>query len=439
MRVLWFVPVPPEALARAAGASRPPAGTWLSALEESIRGAGGLELHIAASVPRPVSIRHAGVTYHGLMSRPRPRLVRGVHNWLGWLGDGSIVRSASCLARELAPDVIHVHGTERSFGCLNRMVDAPTIISLQGVCTVYERMAVRGMETLPLAWLAPGAVLSGGTPLHRRMSLRAQAVREREMLRRARFVGGRTLWDRAVASILAPDAEYLHCGELLRPEFYGPEWRHDDGRGLRVYATIGCAPYKGVETLLESIHHLRDLGRDAHLRLGGLSGDDHSGRAAQRIARKLGIDDSVELLGRLTGSEIVEELLGCSVYVSPSHIENSPNSLCEAQRLGVPCVATGVGGVPSLVENGRSGVLVQDGDSWHMAAEIARLYDDPALAIGMGSLARETSSARHDVDRVVSELLSAYSHVVRRANSNRSTPRARGAAPKRTAMKGDKE
>lgn len=72
------------------------------------------------------------------------------------------------------------------------------------------------------------------------------------------------------------------------------------------------------------------------------------------------------------------------IFIHPSHIDNSPNGLCEAMLLGMPIIAIYAGGIPSLLVNRREGLLVQDGDPYAMAGAIIELLKDAGLAKGFG-------------------------------------------------------
>ena len=100
-----------------------------------------------------------------------------------------------------------------------------------------------------------------------------------------------------------------------------------------------------------------------------------------------------------------------NLYVMPSHIENSPNSLCEAMMLGMPCISTNVGGVSSLLENGREGVLIQDGDPWSLAGAIKECYLNYPKYLEYGENARKRAIKRHDRKAVAAELLNIYHQV----------------------------
>lgn len=102
----------------------------------------------------------------------------------------------------------------------------------------------------------------------------------------------------------------------------------------------------------------------------------------------------------------------------PSHIENSPNNLCEAMIIGVPCVATYAGGTPSILENNIEGILVQDGDPWAMAGAILELAESPDIAVQFGNKAREKALKRHDRGRIINDLMNVYNNIINENSNN---------------------
>lgn len=97
-----------------------------------------------------------------------------------------------------------------------------------------------------------------------------------------------------------------------------------------------------------------------------------------------------------------------------SHIENSPNSVCEAMLVGMPIIASFTGGTASILDNHHEGEFVQDGDPYVLAGGIIKLYDNFEQAKKMGDNARKRAMLRHNPTSVIQELLNAYNLILRK-------------------------
>lgn len=136
----------------------------------------------------------------------------------------------------------------------------------------------------------------------------------------------------------------------------------------------------------------------------------------QALAAELGITDAVHFAGRLDREAMAALYRECTLSINPSLADNMPNSVLESLASGVPVVSTDVGGVPFLVQDGVTALLVKPGDAHAMAAAILRLLRDPALAQRIaGSGMQEVQ--RYTWERVAPELSAVYRDAVQRAGA----------------------
>jgi glycosyltransferase involved in cell wall biosynthesis len=120
----------------------------------------------------------------------------------------------------------------------------------------------------------------------------------------------------------------------------------------------------------------------------------------------------IRLLGNQDEKQLADLLTTSDIFCQASHIENSPNSLCEAMMIGMPCVATFAGGTSSILSDGEEGRLVQDGDPYALSGVIIELYKSFEKAKLFGAQARVRALSRHDKYRIISELLDVYRIIV---------------------------
>jgi L-malate glycosyltransferase len=123
------------------------------------------------------------------------------------------------------------------------------------------------------------------------------------------------------------------------------------------------------------------------------------------------VTGTVEFLGKLNENNMTAELYKAHVFVISSLLENSPNSLCEAQLVGLPCVASYAGGIPSLIEEGQTGLFFPAGDSAVLAERIRQVFMNDHLANTLGSQSRQTALIRHDPESVTRMVVETYETV----------------------------
>jgi len=135
-------------------------------------------------------------------------------------------------------------------------------------------------------------------------------------------------------------------------------------------------------------------------------GDGPDRPAVKAELDRLGLGDAVELAGER--HDVPELLAAADIFVLSSRSEGLPLSILEAMSAGRPVVATRVGGVPELVVDGETGLLVPAGDPSSLAAAIERLLEDPALRERLGAAGRARIAERFDLDRCRREHLELY-------------------------------
>ncbi len=108
----------------------------------------------------------------------------------------------------------------------------------------------------------------------------------------------------------------------------------------------------------------------------------------QVLVSELGIQSHVRFAGRQDRQQIADALRASAVSINPSRVDNMPNSVLEALASGVPVVSTNVGGVPFIVRDGETALLVPPADPAAMAEAIMRVLDEPALADRLSSAGR---------------------------------------------------
>jgi glycosyltransferase involved in cell wall biosynthesis len=412
MRVLWFTNIPMPAMDRQGGITTKGSGSWMLALLQVLSGLPDIRLGVVTAYPgrNDAEFSEDGVDYFVV---GQPAGSRDV--------DYSATSLHKCaeIAGRWKPDVVHIHGTERFYGLLGarRLIRYPVIISIQGLITPCSKwLSFFGEMSSADIVKAHGLreiVFRSGL-LVEYMQFKKKAKQERDIVLGNQYFMGRTDWDRAQIAAVNSSATYYHVDEMMRKEFFKAEWNLNACRRHSVVFTNIGHPRRGTETLLDAIAILIREFPDIELRLAGqLFPKSGYGQIIIERIRKYGLADAVRFLGYLDAETMSRELSQSHVFAITSYIENSPNSLCEAMLVGMPCVASFVGGIPSLMKHGEEGLFFPAGDAPSLAGRIRELFLDDKRAELMGRAARARASRRHDPARIIAQLLSAYSDVSR--------------------------
>jgi glycosyltransferase involved in cell wall biosynthesis len=177
----------------------------------------------------------------------------------------------------------------------------------------------------------------------------------------------------------------------------------DETTPLRIACVANLHPRKRLGDLIAALDGVRRVLPEAELRLVGGGNTEEAGRLA-RLARERGVGDAVSFAGVVR--DVPSEIASARVVALPSSCEGVPTALLEAMAAGRPVVATRVGHISSIVEDGVEGFLFDIGDVPTLTDRLIRLLAAPALARAMGEAAR-MRAASHDVRQVARELFDA--------------------------------
>jgi colanic acid/amylovoran biosynthesis glycosyltransferase len=171
------------------------------------------------------------------------------------------------------------------------------------------------------------------------------------------------------------------------------------GRPPRIVAVGRLVEKKGFDVLVEACALLRAEGRAFECVIVG--GGEREAALGQQIAR-CGLDRQVRLLGPRPQSEVMQIVQSGAAFAAPCVVgadgnrDGMPTVLLEAMALGTPCVASDVTGIPELIADGMSGLLVAERDPAALAAALGRLLDDELLRVRLAGVARRRIEAEFD-------------------------------------------
>lgn len=413
MRILWVVNVKLPIISRKKNEKNTSnIGGWLDRISE------GLLADNELMVCYPYNHTEDGVI-DGLYYKGIPYNAKRMR--LGSLDDRTGVLEARSIIEKFRPDIVHVHGTEfqyhwffaeaaKEIGLQNRL-----IVSIQGLVGVY---ALHQKVNLPYSVVYSFTLRELIGKKNIASGIKQYCHRgeyENKTIRLTSNIMGRTTWDRACTYRINPDAEYHIGNETLREEFYSGSWDKERCVKNRIFISQASYPVKGFHIFIEALRDIKKFYSDVTVHVAGvdLSKSDpiNGSFYALYIMKKLREYDlisCVHFCGSLTAQQMKEEMLQANVFVSPSTIENSPNSVGEAMLLGVPIVSSNVGGVSDLLVDKKEGYLYQSDAPYMLAYYVMQVFNDSKNATVMGQNAREHAKITHSYDRNLAALIDLY-------------------------------
>ena len=224
-----------------------------------------------------------------------------------------------------------------------------------------------------------------------------------------------------------PSSHYYVGEEILRPLFYKyrGEWSIDKCERHTIMMPSGYNPLKGMHFAIKSVAYIKQFYPDVVLKIPGIPQSSRSRRGlrkfligeefieyCQSIIKENHLESNIKFLPYLNEEEMVQEMLKSNVFLSCSTIDNSSNAVGESTMLGVPLVATAVGGILSILDDEKTALLVPSGDSYVMAYQIKRLFDSDSLCQTLSSNEVALAQKRHDPIVSAEEYINIYKEII---------------------------
>jgi len=367
--------------------------SWVVNLAEALSRFPDVDLHIVAeamNISYDQDVNAGNLSFHFVTSPRTLNLstlyIRNIRRLIGTL-------------KKITPDIVHAHGFEGSNALAGVYSGFPCLVSVQGVLTECVNAQKK--------WLGRAS-----------FRLRLLSRIERHVARRGKYFGTRTEFDSAFVRRMNPTATTFYTPEAVNELYFHVR----PTKATKRIVFLGLLyDIKDLSTLMKAMHLVVKQDPEAQLAVIGYGTNGYVDQL-KREADDLRIRSAVTFLGFQTPHQIAATFRESAVLVQPSIIENSPNSIAEAMCAGLPVVATKVGGIPSLVEDGVTGILVPPRDPERMARAVIRLLLDADLRTQMGNAAREKARTVHTPSIVAEKMMNIYKKILALQHGERQVP-----------------
>lgn len=364
-------------------------------------------------------LRQNKVIYYPIKkTKPGNVVSRIISNWGTTIDSKEYIEALKPIIKDFNPDVIHIFGTESWQGHVVKMTDIPCIVHLQGLLLPYLNAFIpNGLSEYDLIKTNWRNFIKGSGFWHNKRVLEKFSKREYGYFKQISYFMGRTDWDKSISGFLSPKSIYFHEDEVLREIFYSSTpWTYNKNSKTIITSTISDTLYKGLDLVIKTAKLLTIEGFEFEWRIIGVN---ENSNISLLFKNHLSINYSsinINLLGVKKTEELIALLSQTTIYVHPTYMDNSPNSLCEAQLMGIPVIATYVGGVSSLIENTKDGFLVPANDPYLLASKIGQIIHNEIDLTEISKQAREKALTRHSREKIIKRLIEIYNLLQQKGN-----------------------
>lgn len=387
LKVLLVGNIIPQIFAKQLGVSVSYGGGWIDGILKQLINVQDLEIGYCTPYKSESDIVHLcnnNVKFWGINKE----------KWMPHKYDKSVERKFRVVLNSFQPDIVHIFGTE--FPHTLAMIKAfnnpdRTVIHLQGIISEIAKVYTAYLPKRVIHKYTFRDFLRQDNIYQQARKFSKRGIYEIEAIRSVKHVMGRTQWDKEWIEKIHPNAKYYYCPERLRDAFYCEQsWELSICEEYSIFISQADYPIKGLHLALNAIKEVKKKCPNVKAYIAGTNMQrDYSwqdkfrqGTYTKYIRKQicgLNLSENIAFLGMLSAEEMKARMLKCHLYLLPSVIENSSNSLMEAMILGVPVIAANVGGISSLIEDNEEGMLYQVDNTEQLVEKILLAFRNKHL------------------------------------------------------------
>jgi glycosyltransferase involved in cell wall biosynthesis len=420
MKILWLCNIPLPRISITLSKPVYNIGGWLSGLSDCLIGNDEIQLFICFPDSEENKLLEGdvdGIQYFGFPTK-------GINLAEYPLKLESIFRE---IINKVKPDVLHIFGTENSYSlAMINVFNNPkkTVINIQGLVSVYSKHYLAGLPCKIIHRYTLRDIIRGSNIISGKKRFEKSGVLEIEAIRKVKNIIGRTDWDKACTTQINPKINYFFCNESLRQEFYEYKWNIKKCEKYSIFLSQAMYPIKGLHYVIEAMPLIIKSYPNVHLYIAGSTIRIEKNSLKDKLLMssyakhvhdliiKYKLNEYITFTGSLDEISMCDRYLKSHVFVCPSSIENSPNSLGEAMLLGVPSVAADIGGVTSMAQHKEESFIYQHDAPYMLAYYVNQIFSNDKLANTLSEKSRAKAKKTHNREINKNRLIEIYRHIV---------------------------
>lgn len=322
-----------------------------------------------------------------------------------------------------APDIVHFFGTENILinNCMKEIPLEKRVVSIQGIISECAKVYDKGIGDYYKIKNPLQSFIFGLVNQYNKNSFKKSGLVEIECFKENKNFIGRSNWDRKIVASFS-NIHYFSCEEILRSSFYiSKKWNFKNRKEKVIFMSQGSYPIKGTHYALEILRQLKLKGMNVKLRIAGENILNNSSLPAKlgasyssyiySMIKSFDLIEAVEFIGQCDEFKIIENLLECDMFLLPSLLENSPNSLFESMYLGVPSVCSNVGGIPTFYD-GKNCLLFDLDSIPESINQICDILLCEDISNQISKAAIEYAEEKFSRQRIVTKYYNIYKEIV---------------------------
>ncbi len=406
MKILWVIGFIPNNVLLYFGRKSQPFGGWVESTLNCLKEDKNISIGV--------------VTYDKRVNSLKTLSINGITYFILPLLSKKTKTHYLEVIKSFSPHIVHFDGAE--YGFANDFMEfwrGKNVVVIRGVLAgvVDHQYGGISISNLLKNISMSNILLAFQLFYEKRFKFKDRLKAERETLSKANILVGRTEWDKAYMSYFSPNAQYFSVNETLRDPFYNKNWELKKVNRYSIFIGSSNSPRKGAHIVLKSISILKKRFPDIHLYIAGTKSSDIKGFKIKKfigygvyfenLIKKLGLIDNVTFLGTMDAEIMASSMLVSHIFILPSFIENSSNTLGEAMLLGMPTISTYVGGTPSMASE-KEVLFYRDTDNIMLSYLIEKLFLSDELCLKYSQNARDRATQNHDKVKNLDELKEIY-------------------------------
>ena len=418
MRVLWIVNTIFPYPAKIIGYSSSVFGGWMNGLMNAIIKNDSIELAIATTYDGNdlKKVVDNQVTYYLLPCKDNTKYDTELEKF--WIE----------VNKDFKPNLVHLHGTEFAHGLsfLNACKNVKSLVSIQGLVSLCGESYVMGIDHKDIIRnITFRDMIKQDNLYQAQKKFLKRGVNEIKILQSVDGIIGRTSWDYAATLKYTDISKYYKCNESLRDSFYEASWDYSEIEKHTIFVSQASYPLKGFHEVVRALPTIKKYYPDVKVYVAGVDIINRSSLNSRiktsgyakyliKLMKKNNVVDSIKFVGLLNETEMVDKLLKCNVFVQSSILENSPNSLGEAMLLGMPIVASNVGGTSDMLVDKKEGFLYPYGESDLLAKYVISVFDAKDNIAEIGKEANKHAIKTHDRQKNAKDMINIYNDLLKK-------------------------